>query len=157
MYTFHAMHAKWGGGEVKSIASRFTAVVVGVVVVVVVVVVDCSYVNHATVVADVVRRHDVNSEIHVVADSRHEQSVSATVALRLVPAATGQRASAAALQTPIYAANRHTYYYYFSISHSVTFSALTLLVGRQEGHPACEKLSGEVLAWLSVWSKVHAR
>jgi len=32
------------------------------------------------------------------------------------------------------------------------FSALMLLVGRQEGHPACKKLSGEVLAWLSVWS-----
>jgi len=30
-----------------------------------------------------------------------------------------------------------------------TFSALTLLVGRQEGHPACKKLSGGVLAWLS--------
>ena len=29
-----------------------------------------------------------------------------------------------------------------------------LLVGRQEGHPACKKLSGGVLAWLSVWSKV---
>ena len=27
------------------------------------------------------------------------------------------------------------------------FSALTLLVGRQEGHPACKKLSGGVLAW----------
>jgi len=25
-----------------------------------------------------------------------------------------------------------------------------LLVGRQEGHPACKKLSGGVLAWLSV-------
>ena len=35
------------------------------------------------------------------------------------------------------------------------FSALTLLVGRQEGHPACKKLSGEVLAWLSAWSKVQ--
>ena len=35
------------------------------------------------------------------------------------------------------------------------FSAVTLLVGRQEGHPACKKLSGGVLAWLSVWSKVH--
>ena len=35
------------------------------------------------------------------------------------------------------------------------FSALTLLAGRQEGHPACKKLSGEVLAWLSVWSKVQ--
>ena len=31
---------------------------------------------------------------------------------------------------------------------SSAFSALTLLVGRQEGHPACKKLSGEVLAWL---------
>jgi len=29
------------------------------------------------------------------------------------------------------------------------FSALTLLVGRQEGHPACKKLSGGVTAWLS--------
>jgi len=28
------------------------------------------------------------------------------------------------------------------------FSALTLLVGRQEVHPACKKLSGGVLAWL---------
>jgi len=37
----------------------------------------------------------------------------------------------------------------------VAFSALTLLVGWQEGHPACEKLSGEVLAWLSVWSEVQ--
>jgi len=35
------------------------------------------------------------------------------------------------------------------------FSALTLLVGRQEGHPACKKRSGVVLAWLSVWSKVQ--
>jgi len=35
------------------------------------------------------------------------------------------------------------------------FSALTLLVGRQEGHLACKKTSGEVLAWLSVWSEVQ--
>ena len=35
------------------------------------------------------------------------------------------------------------------------FSALTLLVGRQEGHPSCKKLSGGVLAWLSVWSEVQ--
>ena len=33
--------------------------------------------------------------------------------------------------------------------------ALTLLVGRQERHPACKKLSGAVLAWLSVWSEVQ--
>ena len=30
-----------------------------------------------------------------------------------------------------------------------------LLVGWQEGHPACKKLSGEVLAWLSVCSEVQ--
>jgi len=34
-------------------------------------------------------------------------------------------------------------------------NAMTLLVGRQEGHPACKKLSGGVLAWLSVWSEVQ--
>jgi len=28
------------------------------------------------------------------------------------------------------------------------FSALTLLVGQQEGHLACKKLSGGMLAWL---------
>jgi len=37
----------------------------------------------------------------------------------------------------------------------VAFSALTLLVGRQEGHRACKKWSGEVLAWLSVWNEVQ--
>ena len=37
----------------------------------------------------------------------------------------------------------------------LAFSALTLLVGRQEGHPACKKLSGGVLSWLSVWSEVQ--
>ena len=35
------------------------------------------------------------------------------------------------------------------------FSALTLLAGRQEGHPACKKLSGGVLASLSVWNEVQ--
>ena len=35
------------------------------------------------------------------------------------------------------------------------FSALTLLVGRQEGHPACKKVSSGVLAWLSVWSELQ--
>jgi len=30
-----------------------------------------------------------------------------------------------------------------------------LLVGRREGHPACKKLTGGVLAWLSVWSEVQ--
>jgi len=35
------------------------------------------------------------------------------------------------------------------------FSALTLLVGRQERHPACKKLGGGLLAWLSVCSEVQ--
>jgi len=34
--------------------------------------------------------------------------------------------------------------------YSCAFSALTLLVGRQEGHPAFKKQSGGVLAWLSL-------
>ena len=38
---------------------------------------------------------------------------------------------------------------------TVAFIALMLLVGRQEGHPACKKLSDRVLAWLSVLSDVQ--
>ena len=30
-----------------------------------------------------------------------------------------------------------------------------ILFGRQEEHPACKKLSSEVLAWSSVWSEVQ--
>jgi len=41
---------------------------------------------------------------------------------------------------------------FLSTYRTYAFSALTLLVGRQEGHPACKKLSGGVLAWLSVCS-----
>ena len=40
-------------------------------------------------------------------------------------------------------------------TYADAFSALTLMVGRQEGHPACKKLSGGVLVWLSVWSEVQ--
>jgi len=36
----------------------------------------------------------------------------------------------------------------------VAFSALMLLFGWQEGHLACKKLSGGILAWLSVWSEM---
>jgi len=46
----------------------------------------------------------------------------------------------------------------FTFLYFVTFyafGALTLLVGRQERHPTCKKLSGGVLAWLSVWSEVQ--
>jgi len=35
------------------------------------------------------------------------------------------------------------------------FSALTPLVGHQEEHAACKKLSAELLVWLSAWSKVQ--
>jgi len=35
------------------------------------------------------------------------------------------------------------------------YSALTLLVGLHEGHPVCKKLSGKMLAWLSVWGEVQ--
>ena len=49
------------------------------------------------------------------------------------------------------------YYVYLGLCHKViAFSALTLLVGWQEGHPACKKLSGGVVAWLSVWSEVQS-
>ena len=42
------------------------------------------------------------------------------------------------------------------VESDLTFSALTLLVGRHKGHPACKKLSSYgVLAWLSVWSEVQ--
>jgi len=37
------------------------------------------------------------------------------------------------------------------LQQCAAFSALTLLVGRQEGHPACKKLSGWMLAWLFAW------
>jgi len=40
------------------------------------------------------------------------------------------------------------------IEMPVPFTALTLLVGDQEEHPAYKKLSSEMLAWLSVWSQV---
>jgi len=38
--------------------------------------------------------------------------------------------------------------YIFSVVCIFAFSALMLLVGQQEGHPACEKLGGGMLAWL---------
>jgi len=44
--------------------------------------------------------------------------------------------------------------HFCSLLTASPFSALTLLVGRQEGHPACKKLGSGVLAWLSVWSEV---
>ena len=38
---------------------------------------------------------------------------------------------------------------------AAAFSALMLLVGWQEGHLACKKLSGRMLMWLCVWVKVQ--
>jgi len=41
-------------------------------------------------------------------------------------------------------------------NHPTFFSALTLLVGHQKEHRACEKkLSDEVLEWLSAWSEMQ--
>jgi len=50
----------------------------------------------------------------------------------------------------------HVYELYLLTCYFVfAFSGLMLLVGWQEEHPACKKLSGGVLAWLSVWSDVQ--
>ena len=46
-------------------------------------------------------------------------------------------------------------FYFILWAVVLAFGALTLLVGRQEGHPACKKLSRGVLAWSSVWSEVQ--
>jgi len=43
----------------------------------------------------------------------------------------------------------------FLLLFECAFSALTLLVGQQEGHLACKKLIGGMLAWLSLWGKVQ--
>jgi len=47
--------------------------------------------------------------------------------------------------------------YVFFVFHLIfcAFSALTLLLERHEGHPACRKLSGVVLVWFSVWIEVQ--
>jgi len=63
--------------------------------------------------------------------------------------------AAGARQQQIYLSVAVTQPVYISALLTCAFSALTLLVGQQEGHPACKKLSGGVLAWLSVWSKVQ--
>jgi len=44
---------------------------------------------------------------------------------------------------------------FISLERRIAFSALTQLVGRQEEHPVCKKLSDEVLARLSVWSEMQ--
>ena len=49
----------------------------------------------------------------------------------------------------------HFFGIYVLINCYVAFSALTLLVGQQEGRTACKKQNGGVLAWLSVWIEVQ--
>ena len=49
----------------------------------------------------------------------------------------------------------HSLNFTFLLCCCCAFSALKLLVGQQEGHPACKKQSGGVQAWLSVWSEVQ--
>jgi len=44
---------------------------------------------------------------------------------------------------------------FLSVNFQFAFSALTLLVGWQEGHWAYKKVSGEMLARLSVWGMVQ--
>ena len=48
-----------------------------------------------------------------------------------------------------------TFVFISSLTVDCAFCALTLLVGWQGGHPACKKLSGVMLAWLSVCSEVQ--
>jgi len=50
---------------------------------------------------------------------------------------------------------KQSYALFAKYGENLAFSALMLLVGQQEGHPACKKLSGGVLVWLSVWSEVQ--
>ena len=44
---------------------------------------------------------------------------------------------------------------YGKLKESFCLQCFDALVGRQEGHPACKKMMGGMLAWLSVWSKVQ--
>jgi len=44
---------------------------------------------------------------------------------------------------------------YLTVSQSTAFSDLMLLVGRQEGHPACKITEWWGDAWLFVWSEVQ--
>jgi len=43
----------------------------------------------------------------------------------------------------------------YTLNIKSAFSALMWLVGRQERHLACKKLSGRMLAWLSIWGEVQ--
>jgi len=55
---------------------------------------------------------------------------------------------------PEMALHTQSFYSHYTGQQS-SLHALMLLAGREEGHPACKKLSGEVLEWLSVWSEMQ--
>jgi len=44
---------------------------------------------------------------------------------------------------------------HFPVFNPMPSVTLTLLVGHHEEHPACKKLTDEVLVWLSVWIEVQ--
>jgi len=46
-------------------------------------------------------------------------------------------------------------YFLTEEEEEIAFSTLTLLVGQQEGHLTCKKLSGGMLVWLCVCVKVQ--
>jgi len=45
--------------------------------------------------------------------------------------------------------------HYVDVRRSLYVSALTLLLGCQEEHPACKKFGDEMLEWIFVWSEVQ--
>jgi len=49
----------------------------------------------------------------------------------------------------------HSIFYVHQQHAGGAFGALMLLIGWQEGHPACKKLSGRMLVLLYVWVKVQ--
>jgi len=49
----------------------------------------------------------------------------------------------------------YKFQYFLTYCLDVCLQCLDTVVGRQEEHPACKKLSDEVLVWLSVWNEVQ--
>ena len=77
------------------------------------------------------------------------------------PIATGYHVSSFNLSVPSLKSRRYTSLPLFDVNvGKLSFVAcilfiVMLLVGWQEGHLACKKVSGGVLSWLSVWSEVQ--
>ena len=90
------------------------------------------------------RRHLVHRDVHIFIPGTEE------------PITLQQTVNAASAPTGQWTDMLHSQQHQILTNLQYTsFSALTLLAGRQEGHPASKKLSGGVLAWLSVWSEVQ--